>query len=132
MKGSAYLLVLGSILILTILLLSALKRSTSARKKVFHTSAHLFTANLKDSCITYLFHKVKSWPFDQVSEIPIEDGDISLPDGTCSWQVENSGARRFIFLVRSQNEKIISEARLVIQGSENSRGIHWKYSLETP
>lgn len=132
MKGSAYIFVLGAILVTTILLLSALKQSTNARKKVFHTNAHLVAANLKDACITYLFHRVKSWPFDHKRDIELEDGNLSLPDGTCSWKTENLDSLRFSFLVRGQNKEIKSEVRLLIQGSESSRGIRWKYGLERP
>jgi len=132
MKGSAYLFVIGSILIATILLLSALKQSGGTRKKVFHIKSHLFSANLRDACATFLFHQIKTWPFDQRREISLENGDLSLPEGSCSWEIEAQDSRSFQFLVTGVHEKIESKVRLKIRGAENYRGIRWSYTVEEP
>ena len=130
MKGSAYLFVLGSMLVVMILLVSALKQSTATTKKVVHTLSHVMAANNRDSCITFLFHRIKVWPFESRPELILENSDLSLPSGTCSWETEYRDSRNFEFVVTGVHNDIETRIRLKIRGGETHRGIQWRYGVE--
>ena len=67
--GSAYLFVLGIIVIAMFILMASMRRSVESNKQTFSIEQHTIAQNQLDSCETFIFHVVKTWPFDKHPEL---------------------------------------------------------------
>lgn len=124
--GSAYLFVLGIIVIAMFILMASMRRSVESNKKTFSIEQHTIAQNQLDSCEIFIFHVVKTWPFDQHPKLEFEDNQIEIDSYTCSWIRLDSSSRRFDFEITTQHLDIKKSQMFRIEGLESQSGIQWK------
>ena len=128
--GSAYLVILATIVVAMFLLMASMQRSVDSSKQTFSIENHTIANNALNSCITYIFHHIKTWPFDNKAELVLPQNNISIEDSSCKFELINSDLRTFEFEVTVQYKELTKTRRLFIKGNESRQGIEWNYSLE--
>ena len=146
--GSAYLFVIGSITVVLFILLASFRRTTDASKRIFRVKEHMIAKNNLNSCVTFVFHTIKTWPFSRYKQhMDLEKGQLELgKTGSCSYKLRNGEPFVYEFELIAKHEKIKKFALLTIEGESRyeaprrrPRGgglgdsklvIKWKYSLE--
>ena len=93
--GSAYLAVLATIVVAMFLLMASMQRSVDSSKQTFSIENHTITNNSINSCITYIFHHIKTWPFDRKVELTLPDNKITLGESSCRFQIIEFGLTHF-------------------------------------
>ena len=128
--GSAYLAVLATIVVAMFLLVASMQRSVDSSKQTFSIENHTITNNSINSCITYIFHHVKTWPFDSKAELILPDNKVTFGESSCTFKLLNSDLLNFDFEVRAQYKKLEKVKLLTVSGKESDRGIQWEYSIQ--
>mgnify|MGYP001266756461 CR=1 FL=1 len=59
-RGSAYLVVLATIVVAMFLLMASMQRSVDSSKTTFSIENHTITNNCLNSCAVYIFHQIKT------------------------------------------------------------------------
>lgn len=128
-RGSAYLFVLGIIVVALFILMASMRRSVESSKQTFSIEEHTISQTMLDSCVTYVFHVVKTWPFHQKPQLAFEDGNIEITGNPCNWKLVESDSRRFVFEITSSFKKITKTQKILIDGDESYPGIQWRRSI---
>lgn len=130
-SGSAYLFVLGIIVIAMLILMASMRRSVDSNKQTFSIEQHIVAQNRLDSCEAFVFHVVKTWPFDQRPELEFADSQIEIDSYECAWKRLDDSSRRFDFEIRTQHLEILKLKKVRIEGAEFQTGIQWrKFNLD--
>ena len=124
-NGSAYLAVLATIVVAMFLLMASMQRSVDSSKQTFSIENHTITNNSINSCITYIFHHIKTWPFDSKAVLILPNNEITLGESSCRFKLLNSDLLTFDFELRAQYKKLEKVKLLTVSGRESDRGIQW-------
>jgi hypothetical protein len=131
-QGSAYLFVIGTLTVVMLLLLSSLRRSSEGTKHLFIIQDHWMVRNIRDSCTTWIFHKIKTWPFDKKGNFHLAENELEMGLGQCVFSSEFSDSRRFDFKILARYKALEKEIWVEIKGQESSRGIQWSMQAKKP
>jgi len=129
-RGSAYLFVIAALTVVMILLLASMRKTTENAKQVFHIEKHLKSRNLRDSCVTWIFHKIKTFPFDKSADFSLETDEVKMGSGQCEFTPEYADSRRFDYQVLARYKDLEKQILIKIQGQESQRGIQWNLQVE--
>ena len=127
-SGTAYLVVLATIVVAMFLLMASMQRSVDSTKQTFSIENHTMANNALNSCITYIFHHIKTWPFDNKAELVLPQNNIIIEDSSCNFKLINSDLRTFEFEVTVKYKELSKTKKLFVSGKESNRGIQWDYS----
>jgi|GEM_PF-1036188 len=125
-RGSAYLLILGTMIVVMFLMLFTLKRSTNSAKKIFLLEEHLRAQNLLDSCKTIGYHFVVNYPFDKKMQLELPTNRFEIKDGYCELTLKEQDGYYLDFEIEASFESILKKENMWMRGVANSRGIQWK------
>ena len=129
-RGSAYLVVLATVVVAMFLLMASMQRSVDSSKKTFSIENHTITNNCLNSCAVYIFHQIKTWPFDKTSEFVLPKNQITIGDATCKIRPLEADLRNFSFELQASYKDISKSSQLVIIGKESYKGIQWDYFIQ--
>tara|TARA_Y100001968_G_C19223762_1_gene651053 strand:+ start:222 stop:635 length:414 start_codon:yes stop_codon:yes gene_type:complete len=129
-RGSAYLVVLATIVVAMFLLMASMERSVDSSKKTFSIENHIITNNCLNSCAVYIFHQIKTWPFDKRSEFILPKNQVAIEDTTCKIRPLEADLRNFSFELQASYKDISKSSQLVIIGKESYKGIQWDYFIQ--
>jgi len=108
--------------------MASMQRSVDSTKQTFSIENHTMANNALNSCVTYIFHHIKTWPFDNKAELVLPQNNISIEDSSCNFKLINSDLRTFEFEVTGKYKELTKTKRLFVSGKESNRGIQWNYS----
>ena len=129
-RGSAYLGVLATIVVAMFILMASMQRSVDSSKKTFSIENHTITNNCLNSCAVYIFHQIKTWPFDKTAEFALPKNQIAISDATCKIRPLEADLRNFSFELQASFKDISKSSQLVIIGKESYKGIQWDYFIQ--
>jgi hypothetical protein len=122
-KGSAYLFVLGAIVVTMLLLVFSLKKTVNTRKEQFSIENHLRASNAADSCVAYIYHQFKVNP--QLAK----DQVLELDSGKCEIKIESSDGNIHKVKITGESEGMKMSRLVRIKGYETETRSQWEMEL---
>lgn len=131
-KGSAYLMVIGGLVVCMFALLYSLKSSMAARQTQARLQDRLQIFNVLQACHESLYHQLRATPVDDLSAFPLS-GQLVFDDAICNYTGQSQLMQIFTITAKARLKDVEASSQRVfrVQVTETlrTRRVDWERRL---